>query len=127
MIVLLDTSVIIDLLRARQRRRELLAQLLRDGHKAVTSVVNLAEIYAGIRPAEIAAVEMFLARFECYPVTRAIARRAGMMKNEWQRRGRTLALPDTMIAAIAIEHDLILMTDNRRDFFMPEVQLYPLL
>ena len=41
------------------------------------------------------------------------------------QKGRTLELPDTLIAAIAIENDCALVTDNQKDFPMPEVKLYP--
>jgi len=40
--------------------------------------------------------------------------------------GRTLTLADTVIAAVAMERGCAVMTDNRRDFPMPELQLYPL-
>jgi predicted nucleic acid-binding protein len=40
--------------------------------------------------------------------------------------GQTLTLDDTLIASTAITHRLILVTDNRKDFPMPELNLYPL-
>jgi predicted nucleic acid-binding protein len=50
----------------------------------------------------------------------------GLLKNEWTRKGHTLLLADAIIAAIAIERECSLMTDNRKDFPMPELKLYPL-
>ena len=44
----------------------------------------------------------------------------------WTRKGHTLTVADTIVAAIAIEHGCASLTDNRKDFPMPEVQLYPL-
>jgi predicted nucleic acid-binding protein len=49
-----------------------------------------------------------------------------LLKNEWARRGQTLSVPDVLIAATALAHRLVLMTDNRKDFPMPELVLYPL-
>jgi predicted nucleic acid-binding protein len=49
-----------------------------------------------------------------------------MLKSGWARKGRTLSLPDAIIAAIAIENECSLMTDNRKDFPMLELNLYPL-
>ena len=46
--------------------------------------------------------------------------------NQWACKGRTLALADTIVAAAAIENHCVLMTDNRKDFPMPELDLYPL-
>jgi predicted nucleic acid-binding protein len=51
---------------------------------------------------------------------------AGKLKSHWAKRGRTLTLADTVIAAIAIEERCALLTDNRKDFPMPELQLYSL-
>ena len=50
--LLLDTTVIIDVLRDRKGRRELLADLLLAGHSLSTTALNVAEVYGGIRPGE---------------------------------------------------------------------------
>jgi predicted nucleic acid-binding protein len=87
--------------------------------------MTIGEIYAGIRPEEERKVEMFLLEMERYDVTERLARHAGLLRNQWRRRGRTLELADMMIAATALEHGLALMTDNRKDFPMPELRFYP--
>ncbi len=53
-------------------------------------------------------------------------RLAGRLKSTWARKGHTLALADTIVAAVAIDRGCALLTDNRKDFPMPEVRLYPL-
>jgi hypothetical protein len=90
------------------------------------SAITIGEVYAGMRPHERAATEALLAELDCYDVTTKIARNAGLLRNEWKSKGQTLALGDTFIAATAIVHRLILLTDNRKDFPMPEISLYPL-
>ena len=55
-----------------------------------------------------------------------LARAAGLLKNEWARKGRTIGVVDMIIAATALAHNLVFMTDNRKDFPMPELALYPL-
>ncbi len=99
--------------------------LLRGGHALCVSAMTIGEIYAGIRPEEERKVEMFLLEMERYDVTERLARHAGLLRNQWRRRGRTLELADMMIAATALEHGLALMTDNRKDFPMPELRFYP--
>lgn len=124
--LLLDTSVLIDVLRLRRGRRELLAELARAGHTLATSALNVAEVYAGLRPGEEAQTEAFLSALDCYELTGTAARLAGILKNKWSRKGRTLALADAIIAAITLERRCTLMTDNRKDFPMPELEHYPL-
>lgn len=123
--LLLDTSILIDILRLRKQRNAWLADLARDGHTLSTTTLNIAEIYAGMRPAEEGRTESLLSGLEVYELSGASARQAGRLKNTWARKGHTLSLADAIVAAIAIEHGCALLTDNRKDFPMPEVQLYP--
>ena len=126
MIVLLDTTVLIDVLRGRQDRRTLLAELAVSGHTLATAAINLGEVYAGMLPEEETQTEFFLGSLECYSMTAAIARRAGKLKGLLGRKGRTVALADMMVAATALEHGLTLMTDNRKDFPLAELMFYQL-
>ncbi len=125
-IYLLDTSVIIDALNRKQGRWELLASLVKGGDTLACSVVTLSEIFAGVRPQEIPLTERFLNALEHYRLDSQLARAAGLLKNEWARKGRTIGVVDMMIAATALAHNLVLMTDNRKDFPMPELAFYPL-
>jgi predicted nucleic acid-binding protein len=124
--LLLDTSVLIDVLRRRRGRRELLARLARGGNTLATTALNVAELYAGIRPEEEAQTEVFLQALDCYELTATAGRLAGSLKYKYAKKGRTLTLADTIIAAIALERRCTLMTDNRKDFPMPELDHYPL-
>src|SRR5271169_1420806 len=110
--LLLDTSVLIDVLRRRHGRRELLAELARSGNTLATTALNVAELYAGMRPEEEARTEDFLDALDCYELTSAAGRLAGSLKNKFARKGRTLTLADTIVAAIAMQQRCTLVTDN---------------
>lgn len=125
-IYLLDTTVLVDVLRGKQGRRKLLADLIRAGHTLATGAINIAEVYAGMRPAEAQATSEFLSDLDCFPVSVAIAQRAGTLKYAAPRRGKTLALADMLIASTALEHNCILLTDNRKDFPLPELTFHDL-
>ena len=124
--LLLDTSVLIDTLRLRHGRKELLASLVVDGHNLATTAINIAEVYSEIRPGEEQRTTLFLDTLQCYAIDAAAGEHAGRLRNLWAKRGRVIALPDIIVAAIAIERGCTLMTDNRKDFPMPELKLYPL-
>lgn len=127
MILLLDTTVLIDLLRGRKDRRELVAGMVEGGHVPSTAAINVAEVYAGMRPGEERRTEDLLANLVIVPMTADIARQAGKLKCEWARKGHTFSLPDMIVAATGIEHRAVLMTDNRKDFrLIPGLELYPL-
>jgi predicted nucleic acid-binding protein len=124
--LILDTSVLIDVLRGRKDRRLLLRRLVGEGHSLSTTVLNVAELYAGLRAGEEARTEEFLGGLDCVELRSSAARLAGRLKSAWQKKGRTLTLSDTIIAAVAIEEQCMLLTDNRKDFPMRELNVYPL-
>ncbi len=126
MTILLDTSVIIDSLRYRRGRREFLDQRAQEGDFLACCVISVAEVYAGMMPSEAAATELFLQGLECIDVSYNIARKAGGLKYEWARKGRTLDIPDAIIAAVALDLNLPLATDNQKDFPMQEVKFLAL-
>src|ERR1700733_12084817 len=123
-IYLLDTSVIIDVLNQKRGRWQLLGSLVKAGDTLACSVVTLTEIYAGVRPKEVVFTERFLEGLEHYDLDSHLARLAGLLKNEWSKKGRTLGVVDLIIAATALAHNLVLMTDNRKDFPMRELSFY---
>jgi tRNA(fMet)-specific endonuclease VapC len=50
------------------------------------------------------------------PVTKSVANRWGVLGGECQLRGTPLNTADGMIAAMALEHDLTVVTRNAKDF-----------
>lgn len=124
--ILVDTSILIDLLRGRVPRKELFRALALEGHTFAITAINVSEIHAGMRPPEREATQRALAAFECLPIQCEVAELAGDLRSTWARKGVTLHLADTLIAAAAIHYRLVLMTDNRKDFPMPELHLWPL-
>ena len=123
---LVDTSVIIDALNGKRGRRDLLLGLVKQGHLLACCSINVSEVYAGMRQKEEAATEEFLRSLEYYHLTWPVARLAGLLKRDYGRKGRTLTIADATIAAVALAHELTLMTDNVKDFPMKELVLYPL-
>jgi predicted nucleic acid-binding protein len=122
----LDTSILIDVLNDKKERRLLLHNLVSQGHLLACCPINVAEVYAGMRPKEERDTDILLKSLQYYPIAFAVARLAGLMKHDYSRRGKTLSIADSTIAAVAIHYQLQLITDNTNDFPMHELQLYPL-
>jgi|SRR5579883_2086449 len=123
---LLDTSVIIDAINNKKGRRQLLRDLLSQGNTLACCPVNVAEVYAGLRPQEESNTKAFLQTLELYPVTWPVAELAGLLKRDFAKQGKTLGITDTLIAAVALHYQLFLITDNVKDFPMQNLSLYPL-
>ena len=121
--ILLDSSVIFDHLNGRYSRTEFLDQLIEQGHVLACCTVNITEVYAGLRSGEETKTDAFIDSLECLEVTPAIARQACLLRRYWQKSGQTLSYTDVTIAAVALGHSTPLLTDNRKHFPMPELQL----
>lgn len=124
--LLLDSNVIIDALTGRRGRSELLEREIAAGNSLACTSIQITEIYAGMRDYEEARTNALLRSLDYFPVTWDIARLAGRLKSEWKQKGHTLMLPDATIAAVALHHNLPLLTENRKHFPMPGLLLHTL-
>jgi predicted nucleic acid-binding protein len=123
---LLDTSVIIDAINDKKGRRQFLRDLIGNGNTLACCPINIAEVYAGLRPNEEQHTKVFLHSLEFYPLTWPVAELAGTLKRDYGKKGKTLNLGDVLIAATALHNGLSLLTDNIKDFPMKELFLYPM-
>ena len=120
-----DTSTLIDALNGKRNRKKLLRELVAQGHSLACCAVTIAELYAGLRPEEVVRAEELVSVLLWTETSFTVARRAGELRYEWARTGRTLAMADTLIAATAMHYKLTLVTDNRKDFPMPDLNIHP--
>lgn len=119
--VLLDTTVLIDLLRGRPDARRRMARL-RDAQDApYVCAINVEETVRGLRPGEQDAAQMLFAGLRVAPLDGAEGWQAGDWRREFARRGRALAQADCLIAAAALSLGARLATGNPKDFPMREL------
>lgn len=123
---LLDTNIIVNVLRQRGDARRFLQVLLDEGRPLAACAVTITEIYAGMRAHEEKATRTFMKSLVFLPVTAEIAEQAGLLKAHYARRGKILSIQDVTIAAICIAYDCTLVTENLKDFPMPELRVHPL-
>ena len=120
MLVLLDTTVLIDYLRGRPAVGRVEA-LIERGDVPCTTAVNVEEIFRGVRPAEATAVEHLFDGLRLAPIGRSEGRQAGEWRRRHSARGATLSQADCLIAAAARAAGAVLATGNPRHFPMTEV------
>ncbi len=121
--VLLDSDVIIDVLRGRRAVVAALRALERSGVPTYCTAVSWAEIYAGVRRGEEPHTEAFLrARGEVVLDARA-GRHAGAYLASFART-HGVEIADALIAAAASTAGLRLWTGNRRHYPMRDVRFY---
>lgn len=123
---LLDTDAVIDSFKGFPSTVELIQRLYRQGAVLCLCDVVLAEVYAGLAPAERARGQKLLGALTFRPTSAEAARQAGLWRDEAARRGRQLATTDCLIAATAQAHDAALLTGNTSDYPMPDLTVIPL-
>lgn len=119
MTYLVDTDWVVEYLVNREPAVTLLDRLAREG--LAISVMTYGEIYEGVLyahdPQRAEAIfRSFLQAVRVQPLTRPVLRRFAAIRGDLRRRGQPIGDPDILIAATALQHDLQLVTRNRRDF-----------
>lgn len=92
------------------------------------SAVTMEEAYFGFawqpNSRKLSLFEAVVTRLHAvHPITEAIARRAGILRGQFQAQGITRTAPDMLIAGTAQEYQLIVATRNVRDFVGCGVQV----
>jgi predicted nucleic acid-binding protein len=124
---LLDTTVLIDASRHREPARSWLQEVLGLSSEVGVCVVTIAEFFAGLRPDERPRWEAFVNELTYWGTTREMAKQAGIYRYEYARRGQTILTADSLIAATAAAVGAVLVTENVKDFPMPEIKTIRLL
>ena len=125
-IVLADTNVISEFVKSTPD--EQVMRWLQSVQLMAISAITLEEAHFGLgwqpNPRKLALFNALVERLHAvYPITPAIAQRGGALRGQFQAQGSTRSAPDMLIAATAIEHQLVLATRNVRDFLGYGVQI----
>jgi len=115
---LVDTTVAVDHLRGASEATDLLSGLIADGETLVASEITRFELLAGVRTAELEALEMFFRSLAWAPIDEEVASAAGTLAQRLRRSRGGIDDADYLIAATAIVLDADLLTTNVRHFPM---------
>jgi predicted nucleic acid-binding protein len=117
--VLLDTTVLIDLLRGRAGAIERMRALRSAGDRPYVCAINVDELHRGARDTEVEAVSLLLDGLSVAPLGRAEGARAGQWRREQATRGIALSPADCLVASAAAGIGARLATGNPKDFPIP--------
>lgn len=122
MIIVVDTSVLIDHLRGSEPAREVLRQGAATGDVLAGSVLTRVEILAGMRAEKEAPTRRLLDLLTWIDVDTALADRAGLLANRYLRTHPGVDPVDFVIAATVEHLNAELWTLNLKHFPMfPEL------
>lgn len=124
MSVLLDSDILIEVLRARDQL--ILSQwntLMLTSSAILVSPVTVAEVWAGARPSEHPQTAGFFRLLTSAPVDHATGEFAGGFLRLFGK-SHNLKIGDALIAATAIQNQAALWTRNRKHYPMPGLTFY---
>ena len=118
---LLDTDILSEVIKGRDRTVAARATAYLSEHgRFTTSAISVAEIVYGLRRMgrenRIAQFEASMDAAEVLALDDAAGRLAGRINADLERSGRIIGMPDVMIAAIALENGVAVVTGNVAHF-----------
>ncbi len=120
---LLDSDIIIDYLAKRESTVALIEKIIQLDELPAVSVLTEIEVKVGLKDNQIPKINKFFDALTIIPVTNDIAQLAIEFIRSFSKKGKVLHLVDTCIAATALSNNLILITNNKKDYPMGELKL----
>lgn len=115
-IVLVDTSILIDYFRKKDKEKSVLVTLVKQDYSYCISSVTEYEIYRGALLGQISFWDNLLQKVEVLSFDKTTSRVAVEINAELKRKRKQIEIPDLFIAATAIANNLPLATLNRKHF-----------
>lgn len=119
--ILLDTNVLIEILKENRETLAIVAQL--ETPFSISSISAMELMYGARNHQEVIKLEKFCKLFNMVHPDREISSQALQLVTRYAK-SHTLDIPDALIAATALTHHLELFTYNLKDFrFIPHLVL----
>lgn len=117
---ILDTDSLIDFSKGREPVVSLVNQWIVNGDRIGVCAINIAEFYSGLPHTERKNWDEFFESLIYFTISREEAKTAGIMRYEFQKKGKVITTTDALIAAVAKEQDVRIVTSNIDDFPVSE-------
>lgn len=123
---LIDTDILIDFSKKRAPMYTWILNTLEKKHTTGICAIEIVEFYYGLQPGQITTWKEFLNSLHFFELTKEIAFQAGTWRYQYARLGKQLSVSDSIIAAIAKEYNLTVVTNNIKDYPVPGIKILSL-
>lgn len=122
--LVLDTDIVIDLLKKKPALVARFLELVEAKTAFLLSPIVVAEVYAGAFPREHKDIEAFFSLCVRVDLDTETGRTAGRYANRYRKAFKGVSLEDFLLAATAEAHRCPLWTGNRKHFPMEDIELF---
>jgi predicted nucleic acid-binding protein len=122
--LLLDTDIVINLLRKREATVDCFVELQNSGTIFLLSPIVIAEIYAGAFKREHRQIEAFFSMCQPLVLNGEVGRVAGRYSNLYRKAFQGISLEDYLLAATAYQERCPLWTGNRKHYPMTDIEIF---
>lgn len=115
-IILLDTSILIELFRKTDKTNSRFVKLAVEGFEFQISAITEYEIYSGATVSQLPFWNQLLKKLEVLAFDKDVVKHAVLLNNQLKQKRKQIALADLFIAATAVSNGLSLATLNKKHF-----------
>jgi len=115
-IILVDTSILIDYFRKSDKAKSKLILLIREGYKFQISAITEYEIYAGSTPTQQGFWGDLLGKTQVLSFNQSTAQVAVQINSELKKKSQQIAIADLFIASTSIDNNIPFATLNKKHF-----------
>lgn len=117
-----DTNIFIYALSGQPPYSIWLKKLIENKKLAISAMV-VAEFIGGAKETELVFFKDILNRFGVYDIDNIVAQVAGEYRNEFSKKTKKVWLIDCLIAATCKVNGLVLVTANKKDYPMTDINI----
>jgi predicted nucleic acid-binding protein len=118
--ILLDTDVIIEILRGNAKIKKVFNDLVTEGSRICFSPISSAEVHAGMRLGEEKSIAALFSSLDCIPIDEDTGVKAGQYLKTYSK-SHGVELGDALIGATAASIGATLWTRNLKHYPMPDI------
>lgn len=115
-IILLDTSILIDFYRKKDKSTSAFIQIYNNRTQFVVSAITHYEIYIGATQNQVAFWDKFFLGITILPVDTEVSKTAVNIYTDLKKKNSLIDIADLLIAATAIAHNYPCATLNKKHF-----------
>src|SRR4051812_48641766 len=98
---LIDTDTVIDFMQDRDETRTRIAAMIQAGDDIALCAITVAELYSGVSEKNLRLFKDWLASLPYWQISQEAAEQSGSYRKTASGAGRTLHIPDCLLAACA--------------------------